>query len=112
MDMKEICRNQIKEALLYKWIKGEKLGYDPGNEAINEWIEKYAKKYREEYKDTYEKTLEQVWSEVKDVLKEKTGIEDEKILHVLMHEVCDKFTEVWVKDVAETEQNNAHLNEI
>jgi hypothetical protein len=34
--MKRICYNQVEKAKQHKWIKGEKLGYDPGEAAVVE----------------------------------------------------------------------------
>ena len=113
MDMKKICRNQVELAKIYKWMKGEQLGYDPGEEAIYEWVRDHAKEYRERYNKTYGLTLETVEKQVVCSLRNMPGVSipEDKIIEVVKV-ICDTFTEVWIKEVAVDEENNQHLDEI
>lgn len=113
MDMKKICRNQVELAKAYKWVLGEKLGYDPGDDAIHEWINDHAEEYRERYNRTYESTLRKVKDLVATKLQDIQGVSipDDKVMDVVKA-ISDTFTEVWVKEVAIDEQNNQHLDEI
>ena len=113
MHMRRICYNQIEEAKKYKWIKGEKLGYDPGDEAIHEWVREHAASYRERYKETYNQTIEKVKAEALERLNRILG-EDatDEMKTALVRHICDVFTEVWVQEVAKDERNNPHLEEI
>ena len=113
MDMKKICRNQAELAKTYKWVLGEKLGYDPGEEAIHQWIQENAEKYRARYNRTYQSTLQKVEAQVTMALQNIQGISipDEKVGEVVKA-ICDTFTEVWVQEVAIDEKNNQHLDEI
>lgn len=110
MDMKKICLNQADEALTHKWIKGEQLGYDPGDDAIHEWIRLHAKEYRQAYKDTYNATIQKVRQEssrrIADILGE---IPEEDKMRLVEH-ICEKFTEIWVKEVAT--KDDRHIEEI
>lgn len=110
MDMKKICQNQVEEAKTHKWIKGQELGYDPGDEAIHEWVKEHAAAYRERYNSTYQATIDKVVAEAEERIK-SLGIEltDEQKCKLVKH-ICDKFTEVWVKEVATNDSK--HLDEI
>lgn len=48
-NMKQYMADQVEEINKYKWIEGEKLGYDPGTSAINDWISKYSQLFRENW---------------------------------------------------------------
>ena len=113
MDMKQICKNQVKEAQTHRWHKGERIGRDPGDDAIKEWIQLYAKDYRDKYNQTYESTLLKVKQEARTDIDKIVGDSlTIKQKSELVNVICDKFTEIWVKEVAIDERNNPHLEEI
>ncbi len=43
-------REEIKK---YKWIRGEQLGYDPGERAVIEWVNCFADEYRDFIENKY-----------------------------------------------------------
>lgn len=52
-NFKEYMDDQIEEINKYKWIRGEQLGYDPGQEAVKEWISKYSQIFRENWEEKH-----------------------------------------------------------
>lgn len=46
MDEKEFMQKQIAEIELQKWLEGERIGRDPGEEFVRKWIEEHAEEYR------------------------------------------------------------------
>lgn len=52
---REFLEAEKHEIEKHKWIEGEKLGRDPGNDAIIDWIRKYAKRFREEWDELHKK---------------------------------------------------------
>ena len=50
---REFMKAQAHEIDVHKWIRGEQLGRDPGQEAVIEWIKNYAKDFRKEWEDTH-----------------------------------------------------------
>lgn len=113
MDMKQLCKNQAQQAKIYKWLEGEKLGYDPGDEAIHKWVKNYAASYRERYNNTYKLTVDQVKENASEridsIVSEHLSTEKKE---ELVKYICDTFTEVWVKEVATDNNDNPHLEEI
>lgn len=50
-EMKQFMSDQVKEIEIHKWLEGEKLGKDPGEEAIKEWIKNHAEEFRKKWKE-------------------------------------------------------------
>jgi hypothetical protein len=48
MDEKEFLRKQIAEIELQKWLEGERIGRDPGEEFVRRWIKEHAEEFRAE----------------------------------------------------------------
>ena len=111
MDMKSICRNQIEEAKKHKWIMGQKLGRDPGGQAIEDWVVKYAKQYRDEYKDCLNLLITKVFDKIKDKIKENHPTLTNDDIIGLEKLIIEEFTMVWMKECAINE-GDQHLKEI
>lgn len=45
---KEFIQKQVDQINLEKWLEGERIGRDPGDEFVRNWVKNKAKKYREE----------------------------------------------------------------
>ena len=113
MDMKRLCQNQVQEALVHKWLKGQALGYDPGEAAIHEWIATHAKEYREQYNKTYKCLLQQVQRDSQSTLAALLGPDVDKTTSLqIITCICDSFTKLWVKEMAVDMRQNPHLDEI
>jgi hypothetical protein len=48
MDQKEFMQKQIDQINLDKWLEGERIGRDPGDEFVRKWVLERAEKYRKE----------------------------------------------------------------
>ena len=46
MDEKEFMQSQIAEIERQKWLEGERIGRDPGEEFVRKWIIENAEAYR------------------------------------------------------------------
>ena len=55
MDEKEFMKKQIEEIEREKWLEGERIGRDPGEEFVREWIKKHAEEFREIHNPSGEK---------------------------------------------------------
>jgi hypothetical protein len=55
MDEKEFMQKQIAEIEREKWLEGERIGRDPGEEFVREWIKKHAEEFREIHNPSGEK---------------------------------------------------------
>jgi len=114
MDLKKYLENQVNEMMKYKWIKGTKMGRDPGKEAITEWVQTFAKGYREEYNETLKQTIKETANKCKDDLKQKLpGVSDE-LWNYIFEKIIATFTEVWTKDccLTDDEKTKNHLKEL
>lgn len=49
----EFMKAQLHEIDVHKWIMGEHLGRDPGDEAVRDWIDKYAANFRKEWEEAH-----------------------------------------------------------
>lgn len=49
MDQQEFMQKQIDQINLDKWLEGERIGRDPGQEFVRKWIAESAAKFREEH---------------------------------------------------------------
>ena len=112
MDMKRICKNQVEEAKAYRRTRSEEVGYDLGDEAILEWVEKYAAEYRKKFNAVYSEIITKVAAdgELIDIIvgKKLDGETHQELVRV----ICDKFTEVWTKEMTINGKSNQHLDEI
>lgn len=110
MDMKKICENQLHEIEKFKWIKGQEIRYDPGEEAAKEWIEKYAAQYRKEYEETFnlyvEQTLEKTLKDIQSIHHDLSNDE----IGLVIRTIIESFTDIWCKDMSLGK--NKHLDEI
>jgi len=61
MHLKKYLENQIEEMKKYKWVRGQELGRDQGENAFKEWAQKYASQYRKEYEEKESK--QKYWNE-------------------------------------------------
>ncbi len=52
-NFKEYMEDQVDEINRYKWIEGERLGYDPGISAVKDWISKYSQIFRDNWDKTH-----------------------------------------------------------
>lgn len=107
MHLKLYLLHQKQEIEKYKWIRGQQLGYDPGEKAVQEWIDKYAEQYRKEYEDVFYQAVEETSNKCIKKLKNKIpGVSDE-LWDFIFKEIIESFTEVWVKEVV-VDQNDKH----
>lgn len=115
MNMRQYMENQITEILKYKWIMGEKLGHDPGEEAVKEWIKRYGAQYRKEYEDVYDvilnKMLNSIKPDVENLLDESPCNGSEEQLKDLIKLIVDEFTTQWLMEKI-NDPDNKHLDEL
>lgn len=111
MDMKSFCLNQIEEIKKHKWIMGEKLGKDPGDNAIQDWTKNHAKGYRENHKKCLNNLVEKVHEIIKNKQKVKKLELEENELKELEKIVIEEFTNIWIKEMI-LDESNKHLKEI
>jgi transcription termination factor NusB len=112
MDMKKICRNQVKQAKNYERMQSEIVGYDIGEDAIVEWVNLYAKQYREEYKEVYEELVAKVQEHVTsldDIIG--TRLSDDQRKQIISI-ICSSFTDIWTKEMSLHGKYNKHIDEI
>lgn len=105
MDLKRWCMAQADEARKHKWIKGEELGKDPGEQAVVEWVNTHAKSYRKEYNQCLANISQKVFEEI------QAGFADidPKRLKLVTDLVIEEFTKEWTKEAAIEVK---HINEI
>ena len=48
---KEFMDAQIKKIEVDKWLEGERIGRDPGDEYVKKWIRERAAKFRKEWSE-------------------------------------------------------------
>lgn len=109
--MKTLMRNQIREALKHKWLKGTELGRDPGPEAVNEWVENYAEKYRKDYDECFaalvSATMEKVYPRLREFHPE---ISRDKLAEMGKF-ILEEFTKLWFLEMTKPNPND-HMEEI
>lgn len=111
MDHKRICLNQVEEMRRHRWIESQKAGHDVGEKAFSDWVNNYAKLYRSEYEETYEEMIERVTKEVRCEVQRSLPFATEDIVKFLTKLILDKFTELWVLEIAK-DDHNKHIEEI
>ena len=109
MDTKKICMNQAEEAKRHKWTESQKAGHDLGEDAIMDWVNKNAEAYRKEYNDTFSIMISKVQEELENHSICKSI--DKDYLNSLTEIIIEKFTELWIIEVAK-ENHNKHIEEI
>lgn len=114
MDFKLYLRHQRQEIERYKWLKGQELGYDPGEEAVQEWIEKYAADYRKEYEDVYKQAIQSTSKECIDELKKKVPNVSDELWGYIFEQIIESFTEVWLREIitCQNDKEKKHLEEL
>lgn len=111
MDMKKICQNQSHEIEKYKWIKGQEIRRDPGEEAAREWIAKYAAQYRKEYEETFNVYVKETMDKtVEEIQKIHPDLSTNEVA-VVIRTVIESFTDIWCHDMCMC-KNKKHLDEI
>lgn len=108
MNLKKFLENQVNEMLKYKWVKGQKIGHDPGPEACEEWIKNYAAQYRKQYDELYNEILTEVYNEV--LLQYDGFLDNEKLLE-LVELIVKIFTDKWIEEKRE-KPDNPHIDEL
>jgi len=112
MHLKKYLENQIEEMKKYKWVRGQELGRDQGENAFKEWAQKYASQYRKEYEemldDLVDSVSKNVEDKIKEILEDKYSSEEIKKLVYL---IINDFTHKWMEEKIDN-PNNQHLDEI
>jgi len=114
MHFKLYLLHQRRAIERYKWLRGQELGYDPGEKAVQEWIEKYAAEYRKEYEEVYQQAIKSTSQECIDKLKKKAPEISDELWVFIFEQIIESFTEVWLRDIStcQNDKEKKHLEEL
>lgn len=114
MHFKLYLLHQRQEIERYKWLKGQELGRDPGEEAVKEWIDKFAAEYRKEYEEVYNQAIQATSKDCIEKLKKKVPGVSEELWGFIVAQIIESFTEVWLKDICtcQNDTEKKHLEEL
>jgi hypothetical protein len=99
----------------HKWIEGQKLGHDPGEQACRDWIEKYAAQYRKEYDAIFEQIIDKVLTNTLQKIKKlqeesKTEIPP-AVINAMARIFIEQFANEWTVQKVMNPKNR-HIDEI
>ena len=114
MHLKLYLLHQKREIEKYKWIRGQELGRDPGEEAVREWVMKLGATYRKEYNEVFNKAIAETSHQCIEELKKKVPGVSDTLWDYIVEQIVETFTEVWIKDICSTQDatTKSHLEEI
>lgn len=53
----EFMKAQVHEIEVAKWLEGERLGCDPGEDFVSWWVKTYAKAFRQYWEESHKEEV-------------------------------------------------------